>query len=127
LQWLFDHAPVDRRWCLIHATHAISAEIHSIADGGAVAGLCPVTEANLGDGVFNAPDFVDRGGAFGVGLDSNVLIGLTDELRQLEYSQRDDAKADVFDYIERFYDPKRRHSTIGYLSPMKFERQAGLA
>jgi formimidoylglutamate deiminase len=88
LQWLFDHAPVDRRWCLIHATHATSAEIHSIADGGAVAGLCPVTEANLGDGTFDAPGFVGRGGAFGVGSDSNVLIGLTDELRQLEYSQR---------------------------------------
>jgi formimidoylglutamate deiminase len=88
LQWLFDHAPVDRRWCLIHATHATSAEIHAIADSGAVAGLCPVTEANLGDGTFNAPDFIDRGGVFGVGSDSNVLIGLTDELRQLEYSQR---------------------------------------
>lgn len=88
LQWLFDHVPVDRRWCLIHATHATSAEIHAIADSGAVAGLCPVTEANLGDGTFNAPDFIDRGGVFGVGSDSNVLIGLTDELRQLEYSQR---------------------------------------
>jgi formimidoylglutamate deiminase len=88
LQWLFDHAPIDRRWCLIHATHATSEEIRSIARSGAVAGLCPVTEANLGDGTFNAPDFVGQGGAFGVGTDSNVLIGLTDELRQLEYSQR---------------------------------------
>jgi formimidoylglutamate deiminase len=88
LQWLFDHAPVDRRWCLIHATHATSAEIRSVADSGAVAGLCPVTEANLGDGTFNAPEFIDRGGIFGIGSDSNVLIGLTEELRQLEYSQR---------------------------------------
>jgi formimidoylglutamate deiminase len=88
LQWLFDHAPVDRRWCLVHATHATSAEIAGIADSGAVAGLCPVTEANLGDGTFHAREFIDRGGSFGIGSDSNVLIGLTDELRQLEYSQR---------------------------------------
>ncbi len=88
LQWLFDHAPVDRNWCLVHATHATSAELGAVADSGAVAGLCPVTEANLGDGTFNAPEFIDRGGVFGVGSDSNVLIGLSDELRQLEYSQR---------------------------------------
>jgi formiminoglutamate deiminase len=88
LQWLFNHAPIDRRWCLIHATHTTPAEIHAIASSGAVAGVCPVTEANLGDGTFNAPDFIGQGGALGVGTDSNVLIGLTDELRQLEYSQR---------------------------------------
>jgi len=88
LQWLFDHAPVDRRWCLVHATHATSAEIRAVADSGAVAGLCPVTEANLGDGTFNAPEFIAQGGVFGVGTDSNVLIGVSDELRQLEYSQR---------------------------------------
>ncbi len=88
LQWLFDHAPVDRNWCLVHATHATSAELGAVADSGAVAGLCPVTEANLGDGTFNAQQFIDRGGVFGVGSDSNVLIGLSDELRQLEYSQR---------------------------------------
>jgi formimidoylglutamate deiminase len=88
LQWLFDHAPVDRRWCLVHATHATDAEIRSVAESGAVAGLCPVTEANLGDGTFNAPEFIKRGGVFGIGSDSNVLIGVNDELRQLEYSQR---------------------------------------
>jgi formimidoylglutamate deiminase len=88
LQWLLDHAPVDRRWCLVHATHATPAEIRGIAGSGAVAGLCPVTEANLGDGTFHAPEFVGRGGSFGIGSDSNVLIGMTDELRQLEYSQR---------------------------------------
>jgi formimidoylglutamate deiminase len=93
LQWLFDHAPVDRRWCLVHATHATGTEIRALADSGAVAGLCPVTEANLGDGTFNAPDFIERGGVFGVGTDSNVLIGLADELRQLEYSQRVALKA----------------------------------
>jgi formimidoylglutamate deiminase len=93
LQWLFDHAPVDRRWCLVHATHATGTEIRALADSGAVAGLCPVTEANLGDGTFNAPEFIERAGVFGVGTDSNVLIGLADELRQLEYSQRVALKA----------------------------------
>jgi formimidoylglutamate deiminase len=88
LQWLLDHAPVDISWCLVHATHATSAEIGAVVGSGAVAGLCPVTEANLGDGTFNAPEFIHRGGVFGVGSDSNVLIGLADELRQLEYSQR---------------------------------------
>jgi formiminoglutamate deiminase len=88
LQWLFDHAAVDRRWCLVHATHAISAEIRSAAASRAVAGLCPVTEANLGDGTFNAPEYLERDGIFGIGSDSNVLIGVSDELRQLEYSQR---------------------------------------
>jgi formimidoylglutamate deiminase len=88
LQWLFDHATVDPRWCLIHATHASADEIGQLAQSGAVAGLCPITEANLGDGTFNAPEFRHRGGAFGIGSDSNVLIGVTDELRQLEYSQR---------------------------------------
>jgi formiminoglutamate deiminase len=88
IDWLMDHAVVDRRWCLIHATHARPDEIHRMASSGAVAGLCPVTEANLGDGTFEAPDFLGRGGAFGIGTDSNVLIGVGDELRQLEYSQR---------------------------------------
>ena len=88
LEWLFDHAAVNDNWCLVHATHATVSEIGSIAASGAVAGLCPVTEANLGDGIFNAPEFTARGGVFGIGSDSNVLIGVSDELRQLEYSQR---------------------------------------
>ncbi len=88
LQWLFDHVAVDRRWCLIHSTHATAEELRQMAESGAVAGLCPVTEANLGDGTFNVGEFRDRGGVFGIGSDSNVLIGVTDELRQLEYSQR---------------------------------------
>ena len=88
LQWLFDHAAVDRRWCLVHATHANDEEIRQLAASGAIAGLCPITEANLGDGTFNAVEFRKGGGTFGIGSDSNVLIGVTDELRQLEYSQR---------------------------------------
>jgi formiminoglutamate deiminase len=88
IEWLMDHAMVDRRWCLIHATHATPEEIRRMAQSGAVAGLCPVTEANLGDGTFEAPDFLGQGGGFGIGTDSNVLIGVSDELRQFEYSQR---------------------------------------
>ena len=88
IECLMAHAAVDRRWCLIHATHATPDEIGRMASSGAVAGLCPVTEANLGDGTFAAPDFLGQGGAFGIGTDSNVLIGVGDELRQLEYSQR---------------------------------------
>ncbi|TIX98467.1 MAG: formimidoylglutamate deiminase, partial [Mesorhizobium sp.] len=79
---------VDKRWCLIHATHMTETETAAMAKSGAIAGLCPITEANLGDGTFAAPLFRQHGGRFGVGSDSNVQIGLPDELRQLEYSQR---------------------------------------
>ncbi|TGP27044.1 MULTISPECIES: formimidoylglutamate deiminase [unclassified Mesorhizobium] len=88
VEFLLDRASVDKRWCLIHATHMTEAETVAMAKSGAIAGLCPITEANLGDGTFAAPLFIEHGGRFGVGSDSNVLIGLPDELRQLEYSQR---------------------------------------
>jgi len=88
VQWLLDNVGLDRRWCLIHATHLTADETTRMARSGAVAGLCPVTEANLGDGVFPAVDFFAQGGAFGVGTDSNVLIDAAGELRALEYSQR---------------------------------------
>jgi formimidoylglutamate deiminase len=88
VEWLLGHAEVDERWCLIHATHMTDAETVAFAQSGAVAGLCPVTEANLGDGTFSGPLFAGNGGQFGIGSDSNVLIGIVDELRQLEYSQR---------------------------------------
>jgi formimidoylglutamate deiminase len=88
VEWLLEHAPVDRRWCLIHATHMTESEVTALANTGAVAGLCPVTEASLGDGTFPAREFLDAGGRFGVGTDSNVLVGIADELRQLEYGQR---------------------------------------
>ncbi len=88
VEWLLANAPVDRRWCLIHATHMTDEETIGMARAGAVAGLCPVTEANLGDGTFSTPLFREHGGRFGIGSDSNVLIGVADELRQLEYSQR---------------------------------------
>ncbi len=88
VRWLLDHAAVDRRWCLVHATHMDQGESSDLARSGAVAGLCPITEANLGDGAFNAPDYLAAGGRYGVGSDSNVEIGVAAELRQLEYSQR---------------------------------------
>ena len=86
--WLLEYAPLDRRWCVIHATHMTATESKALARSGAVAGLCPVTEASLGDGIFPAHEFLDAGGRFGVGTDSNVLVGIADELRQLEYGQR---------------------------------------
>ena len=88
VEWLLDNVDVSSRWCLIHATHMTTGETESMARSGAVAGLCPVTEANLGDGPFNGPGFIGAGGSFGVGSDSNILISLTEELRTLEYSQR---------------------------------------
>jgi formimidoylglutamate deiminase len=88
VDWLLSHAPVGPGWCLIHATHMTPAEAAGLAGSGAVAGLCPVTEANLGDGIFDGPGFIHAGGRFAIGSDSNVLVGLPDELRQLEYAQR---------------------------------------
>jgi len=86
--WLLDNLPVDRRWCLVHATHMTPDETEGVARSGAVAGLCPITEANLGDGIFDGPRYLAAGGAFGIGSDSNVRVALGEELRMLEYSQR---------------------------------------
>jgi formiminoglutamate deiminase len=88
VEWLLKNAGVDQRWCLVHATQMTPLETRGLAASGAVAGLCPITEANLGDGPFNGPDYFTAGGAFGVGSDSNVRISMTEELRTLEYSQR---------------------------------------
>ncbi|NSY38720.1 formimidoylglutamate deiminase [Leisingera sp. ANG59] len=88
VEWLLDNTPVDGNWCLIHATHMTGSETIGMARSGAVAGLCPVTEANLGDGPFNGVEYLAHDGAFGVGSDSNVRISLPEELRTLEYSQR---------------------------------------
>jgi len=88
VEWLFEHAPVDARFCLVHATHMTSEETQRFAKSGAVAGLCPVTEANLGDGYFPGVEFHQAGGAFAIGTDSNVAISVSEELRMLEYGQR---------------------------------------
>ncbi|GAA0299078.1 formimidoylglutamate deiminase [Sphingomonas oligophenolica] len=88
VEWLLDHAAVDDRWCLVHATHLTDRECDRLAASGAVAGLCPVTEANLGDGIFPAVRYLAAGGWFGVGTDSNILIDAAGELRAVEYAQR---------------------------------------
>ena len=88
VEWLLENAGLDERWCLIHATHLTDAETDALAASGAVAGLCPITEANLGDGIFPALRFLNGGGRIGTGTDSNILIDPAQELRGLEYSQR---------------------------------------
>ncbi len=86
--WLLDHESVDQRWVLIHATHMTVEEAAGVAASGATIGLCPLTEASLGDGIFAGPSFLNAGGRFGVGTDSNIEITAPGELKQLEYSQR---------------------------------------
>ena len=88
LQWLFDHVPLDKRWCLVHATHADPSEVGRMASSGAVAGLCLTTEANLGDGIFPAVDYFSAQGHWGIGSDSHVSLSVVEELRWLEYGQR---------------------------------------
>jgi formimidoylglutamate deiminase len=88
VEWLFGHAPVDRRWCLVHATHLTEAETRQIANSGAIAGLCPTTEANLGDGLFPLAAYLDAHGVLGIGSDSHISISPVEELRWLEYGQR---------------------------------------
>jgi formimidoylglutamate deiminase len=88
LQWLFDNVAVDERWCLVHATHADADEVARMAKSRAIAGLCLTTEANLGDGIFPAVDFLAQGGRMGIGSDSHVSLSVVEELRWLEYGQR---------------------------------------
>jgi formimidoylglutamate deiminase len=88
VEWLLDHAAVDARWCLVHATHMTDDETRRLAATGAVAGLCPTTEANLGDGVFPLKAYLDAGGVIGVGSDSQISVSPVEELRWLEYGQR---------------------------------------
>ena len=93
VEWLLDRFEVDARWCLVHATHVTEEETRRLAQSGAVAGVCPTTEANLGDGVFPAQAFLDAGGRLGIGSDSHVSVSPVEELRWLEYAQRLTARA----------------------------------
>ncbi|MBI2381029.1 MAG: formimidoylglutamate deiminase [Gammaproteobacteria bacterium] len=86
--WLLDNVEVDARWCLVHATHLDEAERQGLAKSRAVAGLCLTTEANLGDGIFPAREFLAEGGHFGIGSDSHISVSAIEELRLLEYGQR---------------------------------------
>ncbi len=88
VQWLLDHAQVDARWCLVHATHMTLDETTRAARTGAVAGLCPSTEANLGDGIFDLPAWLADGGRWGLGSDSHACVNAAEELMLLEYGQR---------------------------------------
>jgi formimidoylglutamate deiminase len=88
VEWLLDHAPVDPRWTLVHATHLTGEEAAAIAASGATVAICPTTEANLGDGLFPLRAYLDAGGAWGIGSDSHVSVSPVEELRWLEYGQR---------------------------------------
>jgi formimidoylglutamate deiminase len=88
VEFLMSHQDLTQRWCLIHATHMSDEETERLAGSGAIAGLCPTTEANLGDGIFNAPRFLTKGGSFAIGSDSHITVSVAEDLRQLEYSQR---------------------------------------
>lgn len=88
VEWLLDNTPLGPTWCVVHATHMTASETEELARSGAVAGICPITEANLGDGIFDGETYFESGGRFGVGSDSNVEISLAGELRLFEYSQR---------------------------------------
>lgn len=88
VELLLDRVEVDRTWCLVHATHTTPSELRALARTGAVVGLCPSTEANLADGLFDLPTWIEAGGAYGVGSDSHVTVDPLEELRWLEYGQR---------------------------------------
>jgi formimidoylglutamate deiminase len=88
VEWLLANAPIDARWTLVHATHLTDAETRGIARSGATVAICPTTEANLGDGLFPLRTYLDAGGAFGVGSDSQISVSPVEELRWLEYGQR---------------------------------------
>lgn len=88
VDWLLANAAIDGRWCLIHCTQMHGAQTRALAATGAVAGLCPITESSLGDGIFDGVTFTQARGRWGIGSDSNIRITLTEELRVLDHSQR---------------------------------------
>jgi formimidoylglutamate deiminase len=92
VEWLLTQMPVDRRWCVVHATHMTDEETRALAASGAVAGLCPSTEGNLGDGIFPLAEYRASSGRYGIGGDSHVSRDPAEELRLLEYFQRVSAR-----------------------------------
>ncbi len=88
VEWLLEKGDMDDRWCLIHCTHLAEGEISALAQSKAVVGLCPTTEANLGDGIFPLTQYFEAGGDFAIGSDSHITINPMEELRWLEYAQR---------------------------------------
>lgn len=88
VEWLLNNIDVNQHWCLVHATHMTNEETKRLAKSGAIAGLCPITEANLGDGLFNIEEYIAQGGQWGIGSDSHIAVNMLEELRLLEYGQR---------------------------------------
>ena len=88
IEWLVENVNLNKNWCLVHCTQMSNSEAKNLAQAGVTIGLCPITEANLGDGPFKGTTWLELGGKFGIGTDSNVCISLFDELKMLEYSQR---------------------------------------
>ncbi len=88
VEWLMDNFDINENWCLVHATHLSDQEVKRLAESGAVAGLCPTTEANLGDGLFPLKQYIEAGGIIAIGSDSHISVSVSEELRLLEYGQR---------------------------------------
>jgi formimidoylglutamate deiminase len=88
IDYILTQFPVDQRWCFVHATHMNTRETRALAESGAVAGLCPTTEANLGDGIFRLTEFLNARGRIAIGGDSHIAVDPAEELKALEYSQR---------------------------------------
>ncbi len=88
VEWLMDNYELDKNWCLIHATHLDESEVEKLSHSEAVVGICPTTEANLGDGIFPTQEFLARKGRIAIGSDSHIAVNVADELRTLEYAQR---------------------------------------
>lgn len=88
VEYLLKEFGIDARWCLVHSTHLSADETRDLAKSGAVAGLCPTTEGNLGDGIFPLPGYLDAGGRIAIGGDSHIAVDPAEELKMLEYSQR---------------------------------------
>jgi formimidoylglutamate deiminase len=87
-EWAIENLPINSQWCLIHCTQMLHHEVKDLAATGAIAGLCPITESNLGDGIFDGLNWLKSGGSLAIGSDSNIRISLSEEIRTLEYSQR---------------------------------------
>src|SRR3546814_9373758 len=101
VEWLLDNAGVDERWCLIHSTHLDANEVQRLAASGAVAGLCPITEVNLGDGIFPATGYLAAGGRFGVGTESHILFDAAQEFVALADSHRSSRTAPPHSSLRR--------------------------
>jgi len=88
VEWILDNADLSAQWCMIHCTQMMPHETEGLAKTGAIAGLCPITESSLGDGIFDGLNWLKHDGALAIGSDSNIRISLSEELRTLDYSQR---------------------------------------